>query len=211
MEIAVIGSFPSGFDEPCVTVALLALGDSDERVQSVLRRADDSRPEGAVVRSFCEETSFTEQFQYKYEAYPEGHRYCADNSFLNNDADIVSLLEPAFSSLPTKKSLALYNSMIPTSRRKLPQMALSVQSDHYFALYGIWEDEKDDGHNNAWVSKTMGEIGRFSIGAYTGEFDFQARESRFWGDEETQRLRNVRRKWDPEGIFCGYLGLPQEQ
>lgn len=204
-----IGSYPSGFDEPCVTVAILALEDNEESIQGVLRRIDDSHPDGAVLRSFCEDTSFSKQFEYKTEAYPEGHRYCADNSFLNNEADVVSLLEPAFTTLPTKKSLALYNSMVPTSRRKLPPMAFSIQSDHYFALYGIWEAEEYDGQCQTWVSNVMENIGHHSVGAYTGEFDFQARKSRFWGDEERRQLRAVRQKWDPEGVFCDYLGLEE--
>lgn len=206
-----IGSYSSGFDEPCVTVALLALGDSEESVTKVLCRADESHPEGATVRSLYNETSFDEQFLYKREAYPEGHRYCADNSFLNNDADVASVLESAFSSLPTRKSLALYNSMVPASQRELPSMALSVQSDHYFALYGIWEDEADDAQNQEWVSDIMKQIGQHSVGAYTGEFDFQARQSRFWGDEQKKKLRDIREKWDPKGVFCGYLGLEDSQ
>uniref|UniRef100_A0A093V059 6-hydroxy-D-nicotine oxidase n=1 Tax=Talaromyces marneffei PM1 TaxID=1077442 RepID=A0A093V059_TALMA len=207
LQIAVVGSYPSGFDEPCITVALLALGDSDESVTEVLRLADESHPEGTAVRSYCDETSLKEQFRHKRGAYPEGHRYCADNSFLNNDADVGSVLKSAFSTLPTRKSLALYNSMIPTSRRQLPSMALSVQSDHYFALYGIWEDENDDALNQAWVSDIMKQVGKHSVGAYTGEFDFQMRRSRFWGDEQKEKLKNIREKWDPNGIFCDYLGL----
>lgn len=211
LEIAVIGSYPPEFDEPCITVALLTVGDNEGSVTEVLRRAEGSHPDGAAVRSFGDDTSFDEQFRYKKEAYPEGHRYCADNSFLNNNADVASVLKSAFSTLPTRKSLALYNSMVPTSRRDLPPMALSVQSDHYFALYGIWEDEDDDARNQAWISDIMKQVGQHSVGAYTGEFDFQARQSRFWGDEEKKRLKDIREKWDPNGVFCGYLGLEVDQ
>ncbi|EED22632.1 FAD binding oxidoreductase, putative [Talaromyces stipitatus ATCC 10500] len=207
LEIAVIGSYPPEFNEPCITVALLALGDSDESVIKVLRRADESHPDGAVTRSFCGNTSFNEQFRHKAKVYPEKHRYCADNSFLHNDVDVPSILEKAFSTLPTRKSLVLYNSLIPTSRRDLPPMALSVQSDHYFALYGIWEDAKDDVHNQAWVSNIMEEVGRHSTGAYIGEFDFLKRQSRLWGFQEKEKLKAIRQKWDPNGVFCSYLGL----
>jgi hypothetical protein len=203
----VIGSYPSGFDELCITIALLAVGDNEESLQAVLLDADDSHPDDPVLRLFCEETNWSQQFRNKADAYPEGHRYCADNSFLENDADVAAILEEAFLTLPTKQSLALYNSMIPTSRRELPPMALSVQSDHYFALYGIWKKQEDDLHNQAWVSIIMNDIGRHSVGAYTGEFDFQTRQSRFWGDDQKTQLMNIRRRWDPTGIFCGYLGM----
>jgi hypothetical protein len=53
----------------------------------------------------------------------------------------------------------------------------------------------------------MEEVGRHSVGAYLGEYDFQTRRSKFWGDDEAKRISEIRKKWDPEGRICGYLGL----
>jgi hypothetical protein len=194
-------------DEPCITIALVAFGDEEEAIKAVLQRVEESHPAGTVAHWFCEETSLHQEYENKAKAYPKNHRYCVDNAFLKNFVDVAAVLEPAFTTLPTKKSLALWNSMTPCSRRKLPDMALSMQSDHFFVLYGVWEHESDDPRCQSWVGDIMAEVGRYSIGAYLGEFDFQARRSKFWGDKEGKKLMNIRREWDSEGRFCGYLGL----
>lgn len=197
-------------DEPCITIGLLAFGDDKEAMEALLQRIDESCPAGAVAQWFCEETSLDKEFENKKKAYPENHRYCVDNAFLRNGEDVATALLPAFTTLPTKKSLALWNSMAPCSRRTLPDMALSMQSDHYFVLYSIWEHESDDVRCQSWVADVMASLEKYSIGAYLGEFDFQARRSKFWGNEQAKALMDIRQKWDPEGRFCGYLGLEDE-
>ena len=84
-------------------------------------------------------------------------------------------------------------------------MSLSMQTDHYFALYTIWEDEKDDKRCQSGVRNIMEGVERHSQGAHLGDSDFQVRRTRFWGDEEGKRLTEVRRKWDPQGRICRYL------
>lgn len=194
-------------DEPCITVVLLAIGNEEETVNKVLQRAEDSHPAGTVNHWFCQDTNLHQEFESKAKAYPENHCYCVDNALLKNDADVAAVLEPAYANLPTRKSLALWTSLIPCSRRELPDMAMSLQSDHYFALFGIWEPGSEDSHCQSWVSNIMTEVGRHSVGSYVGEFDFEARSVKIWGDTEREKIVAVRRKWDPEGRICGCLGL----
>jgi len=97
--------------------------------------------------------------------------------------------------------------MAPTSRRKLPDMALSMQSDHYFALYTVWEDEGDDVRCLKWVRDIMKDVEKHSEGAYLGDSDFQVRRTKFWSDENAKRLMRIRRAQDPKGTICGYLDV----
>lgn len=80
-----------------------------------------------------------------------------------------------------------------------------MQSDHYFALYTVWEERKDDDRCNEWVKNVMSDVEKHSVGAYLGDSDFQVRQTKFWQDSEAARLMDVRRKWDSEGLICGYL------
>lgn len=194
-------------DEYCITIVLLATGDDEEALKVVLQRAEESHPTGMVDHWFCQETSLPREFENKAKSYPENHRYCVDNVFLKNDVDVATVLEPAYMTLPTRKSLALWSSMTPCSRRELPDIAVSLQSDNYFAVYCVWELESEDPRCKSWVNDIMTEVGRNSVGAYLGEFDFQARPSKFWGDAEREKIIDVRRKWDPVGRICGCLGL----
>jgi len=95
--------------------------------------------------------------------------------------------------------------MVPTSRRPLPDMALSMHSDHYFAIYSIWDDEREDKKCRDWVRERMATVEKLSCGAYLGDSDFQVRRTKFWEDGNAKRLMEIRRKWDPKGRVCGYL------
>ncbi|KAJ5735025.1 FAD binding domain protein [Penicillium malachiteum] len=173
--------------------------------EEALRLAQETRPDGAVEEWFCKEDSLDEQYDNQERANPEKHRYCAENAYIKNDADVPAVLEEAFTTLPHRKAFALWYPMNPCSRRKLPDMALSLQSDHYFALYTVWEDESDDVRCQAWVKNVMKRVERHSVGAYLGDSDFQARKTKFWADDNAKRLMEIRRKWDPKGRVCGYL------
>lgn len=136
--------------------------------------------------------------------------------------DVPAVLEGAFTALPSRKSAALYFGMAPTSRREhytsadcvtddnndndyVGSMALSMQSDHYFALYTVWESPEDDERCTGWTHEVMRGVERFSVGSYLGDADFQHRRAPFWRDGNARRLGEVRRRWDPEGRVCGYL------
>ncbi|CAH0045454.1 unnamed protein product [Clonostachys solani] len=209
VEITVVGSYKEEVQDTCLTIILLAFGDDEDAMVGILQKVDQSHPAGSLSRSFSEETSLHRELGNKYKAYPIGHRYKVDNVFLNNDADVAELLRPAFTTLPTRKSLALWSSMRPRSTRALTDMALSIQSDHYFALYVIWENEADDLENGAWLAGVMNEVKRQAAGAYLGEQDFQAREARLWGSQQYERLVGIKRKWDPSHRICGCLGLEE--
>jgi hypothetical protein len=45
----------------------------------------------------------------------------------------------------------------------------------------------------------------FGKGTYLGDTDFTRRTDRFVSDENFQRLQEIRRAWDPDRRFCGYL------
>jgi hypothetical protein len=192
-------------DEPCIIILLLVFKDTEDAAKEALQPAENSFPLDPLVHWFCQETSLENEYSNQAHANPSGHRYCCDNAFINNDADVSAVLEKAMTTLPSKTTYAFWYALYPWSRRKLPDMALSLRTDHYLALYTIWKDEEDDEKCQAWVRDIMIDVERHSQGAYLGDTDFQVRRTKFWGDEEGKRLMEIRRKWDPEGRFCGYL------
>lgn len=191
----------------CITIALVTFGNDEEAMKTILNDIEKSCPTGTVAQWFCEETTLHKEFEAKAKAYPINHCYCVDTAWLKNDADVVEVIEEAFTTLPTKKSLVLWNTMIPRSRRNLSGMALSLQSDHYVAIYGICQLESEYSACETWIRETMAKVEKHEIGAYLGEFGLQARRARVWGVRESIKLMDIIRKWDPAGRFCGYLGL----
>lgn len=159
-----------------------------------------------MTTSICKPSSLAMEYVAQACANPKGHRYTTDNAYVENEADVSEVLREAFTTMPPgTKTFALYFAMNPCSRRQLPDMALSMQSDHYFALYTIWEDSNDDERCNSWVKSVMSGIEKNSVGAYLGDSDFQVRRTMFWEDSQAKKLMGLRRKWDPNGTFCGYL------
>jgi len=191
---------------PVLLTSFLTFQKTDEAAIASLRDVNESHPPRAIMEAPNQPTSLANEYCAQALANPEHHRYVAENAYISNDADVTEALRKAMTTLPEgSKSFTLWFSMYPCSRRELPDMALSMQSDHYMALYTVWEDEKDDERCKKWVKDVMEEVEKHSVGAYLGDSDFQIRRTKFWGDEQAKRLMEIRRKWDPKGIICGYL------
>ncbi|PWY66735.1 FAD binding domain protein [Aspergillus heteromorphus CBS 117.55] len=204
-QILAVSYYPEGIDELCFFVSFLAMKHSPEEAEEALRPAQDSRPDGAMTEWFCQEDSLENQYSIEGKLNPEGHRYCSESAYICNDADVPAVLEDACKDLPHKKSYTLWYAVYPSSRRTLPDMAMSMRSDHYFALYAIWEDEKDDLRCQSWVANIIKKVQHHAVGSYLGDADFQVRQTKFWEDANAQRLMEIRREWDPQGTICGYL------
>jgi hypothetical protein len=207
LEIVSVGLYLPGEDESSILASFTSFKPTREEADAALQSIHKSRPGNAKNEVYCSPTSLSGQYVNQGAANPEDHRYCSENAYIENDADVAAVLEPAFTTLPTKKAFALYFSMNPTSRRPLPDMALSMHSDHYFALYTVWEDAADDDRCTGWVHDIMRKVERHSIGSYLGDADFQHRRTRFWSEENGKKLMELRRKWDPQGRICGYLDV----
>jgi len=207
-EIVAVSQTLPGHSEHTICSLFVTFAASVEAGHQALEQANKTRPEGCIIEELNQPTNLPDQYVNQAAANPLGHRYCADNAYVSDDADIGSVLEHSFTTLPHPKAFALYYAMGGAcTRRQLPDMALSMQTDHYFALYTVWEDEVDDERCQGWVRQTMKGVERESQGAYLGDSDFQIRRTRFWADDNAKRLMELRQKWDPEGRICGYLDI----
>ncbi|KAF2648381.1 FAD binding domain protein [Lophiostoma macrostomum CBS 122681] len=209
-EIVCVGLSMPEYEESVIMVGLTTFKNSRGEAVAALQPAEDSCPQGYFERHFARPTSLQQEYIAQAIANPEGHRYCSDNAYIDNSADVATVLEEAFTTLPNRKSFALWYAMAPVSQRPLPDMALSIQSDHYFALYTIWEDAKDDDLFQSWTYNVMMKIEPSSVGQYLGDSDFQVRSTKYWGEEQGHRLMRIRRKWDPDERIYGYLAAGDE-
>lgn len=210
-EIVLVSAYPP-HDPEATSPSLIALFTTFKSTTSAasiaLSPTQLSRPPNFLVEIPFEPTSFQKEYADQIRAAPAGYRYAADNAYLRNDCDVTAVLERGFTHLPTRESYALYFSMAPTSQRPLEDMALSLQSNHYVALYATWksEEEKEGESHKVWLKENMKEIEKESVGSYLGDADFRVRQTRFWGEEQGRRLMEVRKNWDAEGRICGFLG-----
>jgi len=164
----------------------------------------------AIAAKIAQPATIGELRAEQLRANPEGHRYTVDNAYLAGPADaLIPAMTPAFTGLPTAKSFSLWFDLAhlparPVSSAWVPDMALSVQSDIYFATYVVGETPEQDGACRSWVSATMNRLAPFSVGCYLGDSDFTVRHDQFMSDAAWRRLGEIRADRDPGGLFCGY-------
>ncbi|OHE94282.1 hypothetical protein CORC01_10442 [Colletotrichum orchidophilum] len=233
LEIVLLALTPSGQTTPQIMANFLSVSPNPE----ALIPLHSSHPPRPLATVFATPTSLPQQYLEQDGANPPAHRYIAENAYVANDADVPAVLKRAFTQLPTPQSYALYYSMNPCSRRlqqiagetsssslssplsttngtaaktTMPDMALSMQSDHYFALYTIYPDAEDDERCQEWVGDVMAGIERHAAGSYLGDADFRYRRTKFWGEEQGKRLMEVRKVWDPKGRIAGFLDPEDE-
>jgi FAD/FMN-containing dehydrogenase len=194
-----------GTNIPVVIVHALTFNDDEMEAYEALKPFE-SCPflEKAYVRRTNYHTSLAEQIQLQLEANPEKYRWVVNNAWLEGDSEQVStLIAPAFTHLPDPKAFALWYSMAPL--RKLPDMAFSMQTEIYFAVYALWEDAKHDEPNKNWLKSMMQRIQPITAGQYLGDSDFTVHQRKFISNENWEKLEAIRAQRDPQRRFHTYL------
>jgi len=193
---------------PVVLVHGLAFVDTHEEAVEALAPFETCPVvDKALVRQVAAPTSFAAEYEDQVDAYPVGYRYASDNIWTNAGTDdVVSALRDAFVTLPTEKSFSFWYGMAPL--RQLPDMALSLQADTYFAIYVSWEDEADDEACREWLAAQMRCMEPISEGLYLGDSDLATRPSKFLSGPHWERLEELRVRYDPDGLFHSYLAAP---
>ncbi len=164
--------------------------------------------ERALQEQVLVPTTLAEEYAEQRRANPKEHRYAVDNAWLNAPATTaIPALREAFVSLPTAQSFSLWFGMAPL--HPLPDMALSLQADVYFASYVVWQQPEDDARCRRWLAEQMRRIEPFSEGLFLADSDFTTRPARFMDEQHWQRLQAVRARYDPTGLFHSYLIHPE--
>lgn len=204
-EIVFVISQPPDAPDPCLAALFTTFKSTVDEAHAALLPAESSHPaDKLIAHSFNQPSSLASEFATQARLNPSGHRYFIDSAFLNpaSTTDLVSLLQPGLTRIPSPETYSFWYHM---ARPHAPDMALSLHTEHYVALYTICKDQSGDAACEAYVNEVIGGLKGSAVGTYLGDIDLQERTTQFWGKEEWQRLKRVRREWDPKGRFCGYL------
>ncbi|PZA07696.1 MULTISPECIES: FAD-binding oxidoreductase [unclassified Meiothermus] len=205
VELVALSLVPPGLGHRALVVHGLAMVDSPEEGRAALALLETCPVrEKALVRQVAEPTSFEDERREQLRQNPEGARYAVDNAWVAGPPEaVVPRLVETFTTPPTPETFALWFSMAPL--RPLPDMALSLQSEIYFALYTIWRDPTDDVRCREWLAQQMGRLEPVTLGQYLGDSDFTTRALRFMQEAHWARLQAIRAQRDPAGLFVSYL------
>lgn len=193
---------------PALVVHGLAFANTREEAIAVLAPFETCPVvDQALVRQIAQPTSLAIEYEEQRRANPKGHRYAVDNIWTNAGADdLIPALHDAFATLPTRDSFSLWFGMAPT--RPLPDMALSLQANLYFASYVVWEDEADDEKCRAWLAARMRQAETIAEGLFLADSDLTTRPGQFLSAARWKRLEQLRVRYDPTGLFHSYLATP---
>lgn len=144
-------------------------------------------------------------------AWPEGHRYAADNLWLKADiGEVLAGLRAQITRAPSTKSLVLVAlPPAPPEDTELPDSAFSKLGQVLVGCYSVWEDESDDEANIGWLRAVMKTLAPFAVGHYVAETDLLAdpsRAARSFSPAAWARLASLAQRLDPHGLFHSYLG-----
>jgi FAD/FMN-containing dehydrogenase len=148
---------------------------------------------------------FTELF--KLSPMPSGKRVAADH--LWSDAAIGELLL-AVHGLPAPSpdatiDIVAFGGHTPVA---VPSdAALSVSGGTGVGIYGLWDDPADDEANQSWVRRIDEALAPYRTGRYVGEADLTLnayRHGECFTPEAFRRLTEIRRRYDPEGLFAAW-------
>jgi FAD/FMN-containing dehydrogenase len=166
----------------------------------------------ALAKVLCERSSFEQLAIASGTTWPENHRNLCENQCSKaNPSDMLVALRDKFIEAPSAKSVIVFCQS--TGPRNLlephPEVALSMDATSYGGSWAIWENEEDDAVNRKWQDEVIAIMKPFTNQHYIGETDIVQDPSRVqesYSAEKWQRLEEMRAKYDPHGVFFGFLG-----
>ena len=200
-----------GHSGPGALVTAPVLADSAEEARAALAILESCPVVGkAVKRDVNVATEFDELLQGgEALLYPPGHRYAADNMWTHAPAeDLIPGMRNISQTLPQAPSHMMW--MLWGPPQPMPDMAFSMQDDLYVALYSVWDDAKQDALHQGWVTDNMRALEPLASGIQLADENLGSRPFRFLAPDNYRRLRVIRTRRDPGGLFHTYMGEPAD-
>ncbi|WP_408952129.1 FAD-binding oxidoreductase [Lysobacter sp. Hz 25] len=128
-------------------------------------------------------------------------RYLADNILTDQPERAAEILLAHLPMLPSPATLPLF---IWRGSPYLPDAAFSARGHWYFSTYARWRDASEDDVNQQWIRSLYDDLQPVATHSYINEFDLEYRSrevSRCFSNAGWQRLRELKRRHDPAGVF----------
>ena len=146
------------------------------------------------------------------ELFPKGVRAYWKNLSLDrvDETVIEALVHAAATVAPRPVGVDLHH--LGGAVRRVPEDATAFpnrSSEYWVNLYAVWHSPEDDDAGRGWArewydalrpSAAAGEYVNF-LGASPGDADASAAALSAYGAEKLNRLRALKRRWDPDNVF----------
>ena len=178
-----------GIDGPSALVTGPVMADSEDEAREALKLLELCPVRHkAVMRQTNVATELDRLLQDAEDLlYPPGAHYAADNMWTNATADaLLPGTRRIIETMPAAPSHMMWMLWGPTPARA--DMAFSVESDLYIALYGISQDAAGEAESQTWVTERMRELEHLADGIQLADENLGARPYRFLAGPNFQRI-----------------------
>ncbi|MEZ5498647.1 MAG: FAD-binding oxidoreductase [Steroidobacteraceae bacterium] len=191
----------------CV-VQLFAYAADESQARSALQHyTGSSLRRGASMVVDYQSTSIARMYSPQNTELDYG-RYAVDNFWSDDPEAAVQVFLARLATVPAPRGHVLYTVKRNTDLQG--NACLSRMANDYFACYLVWDHLRDDADNRRWLRETMKKLQPHTTGRYINEIDELAQSERVtdcYSPEAWRRLRELRKRYDPQERFCDYLGL----
>ena len=202
-------STPSEDAKICFVTAF-AFGDSVEESVDLLAPVTNSGlSELSLVKeenqAFSYEGLFNKYFSLEV---PAGMlaRYKVDNVMTDEPTKVLHALADHFRKAPSTHAHVLAG--MGLNMKHHDDACFSSVASTYVGCYAIWDEEKDDDVNYEWLGKCIPLMDPYNKGHYVNEVEPRFNPDRVrecFSKEAWTRLQQLRKKYDPNGVFHDYL------
>jgi len=164
-----------------------------------------------LSKSIAQPTDFEKLFDASGDLWPGNLRCRVDALFSNSSiADIFKALKDHLLESKSPKAVFMFalftGSNVPAP---LPDAAFSMSAKLYGGSWTMWDKPGDDAENKKWHEKCIALLGPFIAGHYVSESDTTGHPDyakASYKEANWKRLGELRKKYDPEGVFFDYSG-----
>lgn len=162
-------------------------------------------PKGSALKLPFFPASLDMMYNAVMQHYPDNSRYGVDNMWTHAPIDdLLPHLQHIADTLPPAPSHMLWMNWSPPKQR--PDMAFSMEDQTYIALYGVWQNQRDDEVYGSWAVDRMREAEHLASGCQLADENLGQRPARFVSDAHLQKLDEIRTRFDPQQRFHPWMG-----
>jgi hypothetical protein len=200
--------FPVTGAKPVFVVWGVAFCDTEEESRAALRVLDDCPALGAALLTLPPyPTTLADEYAFAESGHPPGLLYHVDSAWVTGTgAEIAAAGRALVLDRPAEDrgyAFFWFNRARPTG-----EMAASVMTELLAGVYVIHDDPASDERLRAWALGAMAALEPLTAGQYWGYSDQQRRAVKVFSDDAWARLREIRARRDPDGVFGDYLAGP---
>ena len=197
---------PPGKAKLCM-VGVNAFADTEDEARAMLAPfADSELAAASVFKLEYQPSSFAKL--YNPENVDSGiGRYMVDNVWTDEPGQALLSLVEHFKRTPSTRTHVLCSYGVKPELRD--DACFSRIANHYLASYLLWNDAAGDQANHAWLKQANDLLQPYSKGTYINEIEatlFPERIKSSFSLENWARLAELRKKYDPDGVFHSWLG-----